>query len=212
MRLALACDEYLATEDSEIHSNLLRDIFNGYYTVSYDSEANVIRIATISSDMTYATFHTSGGLLRDGATWTTDEAHNLTFEPKGDKLEVYSTVTEDERELYNKYNFTLSNISYSIKDGLSYDVDGHMYICESSADKVLDVTIDQRLSFSSKIHNNVTSSNFVRKGFYAGSMTALYTDTHRDYEDRVTMEYSDSKSITISYLGEQGTVENYAFK
>ena len=210
VRMALACDEYLATEDSDVQSKLLRDIFNGYYTVSYDSEANVIRIATISSDLTYATFHTSGGLLRDGATWTTDEVYNLTFEPQGDKLEVYTTITEKSGKLINKFNFTLSDISYSIKDGLSYNVDGNMYIYESSADRVLDVTIDETLSFSTKVR--ATGNNFVLKGFYAGRMTALYTDTYHGYEDRVTMEYSDSKTIAISYLGEAGTVENYAWK
>lgn len=210
IRLALACDTYLATDDSDTHDDLLKDIFKGTYTVEYDSEANVISLVTTYNGRAYATFTTSGGLLREGATWTTDEVYNLTFESKGDAIEVYTTVSENGNALINKYNFTLSNISYSKADGLCYDMDGAMHIFDSSASRVFDATIDETLSFSTDI--NVGGYNFVRKGFYAGKMNVIYTDTYRGYEDHVTMEYSNNRSILVGYLGEQGYAENNAWK
>lgn len=210
IRLALACDAYLATDDSDTHDDILRDLFNGTYTVEYDSEANVISIVTTYSGRAYVKFTTSGGLLREGATWTTDEVYNLTFEPKGDEIEVYTTVSESGNALINKYNFTLSNISYSHDDGLCYDMDGAMHIFESSASRVIDATIDETLSFSTDI--NVGGYNFVRKGFYAGKMNVIYTNTYRGCEDHVTMEYSNDRSILVGYLGEQGYAQNNAWK
>jgi hypothetical protein len=207
IRLALMCDRYITTEDEATRAIIYRDFIGLYgYQIVYDSESGDITITSGSQGWVYIIFHTGGTPLSEGGTWTTTtNGHNQIFTATDEGVMVTANIPED-YPISGKYEFLISNISFDIVKGLSYNMDGFMDLTYYSGNASLYMVTTDTLCFSTEPNKNYTSYyKNGYKGFYDGAMDVTYNDTHTY---NVKMSYINSDSIRVKYLGGSCTITN----
>lgn len=206
IRLALMCDRYITTEDEATRAIIYRDFIGYYgYEIEHNSETGDITITSGSQNWVYIIFHTGGTPLSEGGTWTTTDGHNQIFTATDEGVMVTANIPE-EYIIYGKYEFLISNISYDIVKGLSYNMEGFMDLIFDKNRASLYMTTTKPLYFSTEHNKNYTSYyKNGYKGFYDGAMDVTYNDTHTY---NVEMSYINSDSINVKYLGGSCSITN----
>ncbi len=210
IRLALMCDRYITTEDEATRAIIYRDFIGYYgYEIEHNSETGDITITSGSQNWVYIIFHTGGTPLSEGGTWTTTDGYNQTFTATDESVVVTANIPE-EYIMYGKYEFLISNISYDIEKGLSYNMEGFMDLIFDKNEASLYMTTTKPLCFSTEHNKNYTSYyKNGYKGFYEGAIDITYYDINT-YS--VQMSYIDSESIKVKYFGESCSMTNYKFR
>lgn len=211
IRLTLACDAYLATDDEALREAIMKDVFEPYgYSIEYDATANVIKIN--NSAVNLMTYKSSGGLLSENGVWSLDGNYTAVYTPTdgGVKIDI---------EFPDGYTHSgvctlfVSDVVCDIENSLNYNLTGSFELNFEYDKTTLNSVITEALRYSNKHYTSDSQSTYFRyEGFVSGSMSVVYDDFSPYAGESVHMTYKDSETIEVEYYGQKGTIPNYSHR